>query len=104
MICCSSVAVRTVFWFLPSFTVSPRLEASISTTSFLLLLSKNTMLTFVPVVAKNVARHTHHACQHFALHHFFTNLFVNTTLCGDKTRRHNNGSFSFFAQRENNVL
>ena len=49
----SSSAESRVFWFLPSFTVVPSLDASISTISpLVLVLSKNKMETFVPVVAK----------------------------------------------------
>ena len=52
IICCSSFALNTVFWFLPSFTFVPKLEASINTTSSVFVLSKKTIDTLVPVVAK----------------------------------------------------
>ena len=53
MIFCSSSAESTVRWFLPSFTVSPNLEASIRTIfSLPAFLSKTKTETLVPVVAK----------------------------------------------------
>src|SRR5690606_35244207 len=53
---------------------------------------------------EDIRWHTHHTTQPVTLNQSLSYFFLNSRLCGDKTRRHYNGCFTLITQTVHDVL